>query len=77
MTADLYKMLSIAEANAIVQSNISPLESIDLDLLDATGSVLAVDVKAQEPLPPFPASIKVYHPLMRRNACPKAGLGTF
>ena len=76
MTANLYKMLSIAEANAIVQSSISPLESIDVNLLDATGYVLAVDMKAQEPLPPFPASIKVYNPLMRRNACQKPGLVT-
>lgn len=59
MTANLYKMLSIAEANEIVQGRISVLESVAIDLLAATGHVLAVEVKAQEPLPPFPASIKV------------------
>ena len=59
MTANLYKMLSIAEANQIVQESISPLEAVDIDLLSASGYVLASDVTAQDPLPPFPASIKV------------------
>ena len=60
MTAHLYKMLSIAEANESVQSSISMLESIDANLLAATGYVLAEEIKAKEPLPPFPASIKVF-----------------
>lgn len=59
MTAHLYKMLSIAEADEIVQRSISTLESFDVALLAATGYVLAEDIKAKEPLPPFPASIKV------------------
>ena len=63
MTANLYKMLSIAEANQIVLGSISPLEAVDIDLLSATGYVLASDIMAQEPLPPFPASIKVSIPL--------------
>ena len=63
MTAHLYKMLSIAEANEIVQGSISTMDSIDVDLLAATGYVLAEDITAKEPLPPFPASIKVLvHP---------------
>ena len=67
MTANLYKMLSIAEANQIVQGSISPLEAIDIDLLSATGYVLASDVIAQEPLPPFPASIKASFQLKQRS----------
>ena len=59
MTAHLYKMLSIAEANETVQSNLTTLDSIDVTLLAATGYVLAEDITAKEPLPPFPASIKV------------------
>ncbi|CAL5220125.1 g2080 [Coccomyxa viridis] len=51
-------MLSIAEANEIVQGSISTLDSIDVDLFAATGYVLAEDITAKEPLPPFPASIK-------------------
>ena len=65
MTANLYKMLSIAEANRIVQESISPLEAVEIDLLSATGYVLASDTMAQEPLPPFPASIKVSIPSWR------------
>ena len=59
MTAHLYKMLSIAEANEIVQGSISALDGMEVDLINATGYVLAEDIKAREPLPPFPASIKV------------------
>ncbi len=67
MTAHLYKMLSIAEANEIVQRSISTLDSVNVDLLAATGYVLAEAITAREPLPPFPASIKVLaYPSRRR-----------
>jgi len=59
MTANLYKMLTIAEANEVVQRSISALDTVDVDLLGTTGYVLADGIKAKEPLPPFPASIKV------------------
>lgn len=57
---NLYKMVSIAEAQETVLNALSPLsgESVN-DLSVCNGYVLAEDVLAKEPLPPFPASIKV------------------
>ena len=53
-------MLSIAEATDTVLKSITPLGSQSLqDISAAKGYILAQDVLAKEPLPPFPASIKV------------------
>jgi hypothetical protein len=55
----MYRMLSIAEAQETVLKAVSTLGSQKLKITDAVGQILAQDVRAQEPLPPFPASIKV------------------
>ncbi len=64
-------MLSIADATDTVLKDITPLGSQSLqDISAARGYILAQDVLAKEPLPPFPASIKaLYHPqyLSRRS----------
>lgn len=75
----MYRMVSIAEAQEIVLKAINPLPSVSLGLSDAVGYILGEDVIAREPLPPFPASIKVqrfgeielleYHPKLGRASC--------
>lgn len=54
-----YRMLSIAEAQDTVLKAITPLGSQNIALAESVGYILAKDVHAIEPLPPFPASIKV------------------
>ena len=60
MSGNLYKWVSIPEAQDIVLNAVQPLgkERVE-DILACVGYVLAEDVLAKEPLPPFPASIKV------------------
>lgn len=55
----MYRMVSIAEAQKTVLNAIETLPSISLGLSDAVGHILGENVIAREPLPPFPASIKV------------------
>ncbi|BDA47114.1 Gephyrin [Coccomyxa sp. Obi] len=57
-TANMYRMVSIAEAQETVLKAIGPLPVTSVGLSDANGHVLGEDVIAREPLPPFPASIK-------------------
>ncbi len=57
-TANMYRMVSIAEAQETVLKAISPLPVMSVGLVDAMGYVLGKNVIAREPLPPFPASIK-------------------
>ena len=52
-------MISIPEAQRIVLQHAQVTQPREVGLQDALGRVLAQDVHAQEPLPPFPASIKV------------------
>eukprot|EP00891_Asterochloris_glomerata_P008529 jgi/Astpho2/8529/e_gw1.00125.32.1_t len=51
-------MISIPEAQRIVLQHTQVTQPREVGLQDALGRVLAHDVHAQEPLPPFPASIK-------------------
>lgn len=53
-----YRMLPVPEALEIVLGQSVPLPVVEVPLRDALGMTLAADVKAQEPLPPFPASMK-------------------
>lgn len=59
MPAALYTMVSIPEAQSTVLREVSALQAVTVPLQEAVGLVLAGDVVAAEPLPPFPASIKV------------------
>ena len=54
-----FAMTSIPEAQRIVLQHAQITQPREIGLQDALGRVLAQDVRAQEPLPPFPASIKV------------------
>lgn len=51
-----YPMISVDEAVAIVLSHVKPLPPVRRPFFEAFGLVLAEDVIAREPLPPFPAA---------------------
>jgi len=51
-----YPMISIEAALAIIQREIQPLASVTLPFQEALGHVLAEDIFANEPMPPFAAS---------------------
>lgn len=65
MTSSAYRMLTVAEATEVVLKHTPLLSPILSGLSDCLGHVLAQDVLAPEPLPPFPASMKVRHPHLR------------
>ena len=52
-------MVSADEALRIVLSVAQRLPPVTLPLLDALGKILAEDIRAPDPLPPYPASVKV------------------
>lgn len=49
-------MVPLEEAQQLLLQHVKPLEPVELDLLQALGMVLAVDVPAPEPVPPFARS---------------------
>lgn len=51
-------MVSVDEALQIVLSVAQRLPPVTISLLDALGKVLAEDIRAPDPLPPYPASVK-------------------
>ena len=53
-----FPMISVNDAQKIVLDQCSTLGTIAVKFSDALGYVLAEDVFATDPLPPFPASIK-------------------
>lgn len=52
-------MISTDEALQTVLSVAQRLHSVTVPLHEAFGKVLAEDVRAPDPLPPYPASVKV------------------
>ena len=56
--ASPYPMLPVPEALALTLAHTRVMTAHDVDLSRALGLVLAHDVHAADPLPPFPASIK-------------------
>lgn len=58
MAESSYPMLPVPEAQALVLAQTVTLPSVTVALSAALGYVVAQDIVAQEPLPPFPASIK-------------------
>jgi gephyrin len=50
-------MLPVDQALEVVLKNLTPLPTVRVPLNKAVGRILAEDVKATEPLPPFPASV--------------------
>ncbi len=53
-----YPMLPVSEALTMVLAQAQPLPPERVPLADALGRILAEDVVAEQPLPPFPASVK-------------------
>jgi molybdopterin molybdotransferase len=51
-----YPMISIEEALAIIQREVRPLPAISMPFDEALGMVLAEDIFADEPMPPFAAA---------------------
>lgn len=51
-----YPMINIEEALTIIQQQVRPLPAISLPFQEALGYVLAEDIFANEPMPPFAAS---------------------
>lgn len=58
MKNESYPMVPVPEALQTVLAHAQPLAPVTVTLAGADGLVLAADVAATEPLPPFPASIK-------------------
>jgi len=58
VTKSPYPMLPVPEALAIVLRETAVLPPVEISLADCGGHVLAADVVAKEPLPPFAASVK-------------------
>ena len=56
MTSSPYPMLSVEEALEVTLAQASPLPPVTRRLSRVCGAILAADIAAQEPLPPFPAS---------------------
>lgn len=53
-------MISVGDALQTVLNASKRLPPIAVSLHDALGKVLAQDVRAPDPLPPYPASVKVF-----------------
>ena len=53
-----YPMLPVSEALALVLEQAQPLPPEQVPLAEALGRILAEEVVAAQPLPPFPASVK-------------------
>ncbi len=58
MVESKWPLLSVEEAKRIVRDQVRPLEVVEVPFDRAQGLVLAEDVRAAEPMPPFPASAK-------------------
>ena len=54
-----YELIPIVEAQRIVLSKATRSTEVSVALSESLGAVLARDVCAREPMPPFPASIMV------------------
>lgn len=53
------EVVSVEEALETVLRVVQRLPPVTVPLHDALGKVLAEDIRARDPLPPYPASIKV------------------
>lgn len=54
------KMIPVEEALDMVLSVAQRLPPVTLPIHEALGKILAEDITAPDPLPPYPASIKVF-----------------
>lgn len=53
-------LVTVQQATNIILSVAKRLSPVTVPLHEASGATLAEDITAPEPIPPFPASIKVY-----------------
>jgi gephyrin len=53
-------MISAEEALQTILKVAQRLPPVSVPLHDALGKVLAEDIRAPDPLPPYPASVKVF-----------------
>lgn len=51
-----YPMILVEEALALIEREVQPLATVTMPFIEALGLVLAEDVVAAEPMPPFPAA---------------------
>lgn len=58
MAESAYPMFSVEDAQAIVLARTAPLPTQTLPARRCLGHILAADIRASQPLPPFPASVK-------------------
>ena len=58
MPDSAYPMLAVADALAVVLAQAQPLPPVTTSLAASQGLILAADVRARDPLPPFRASTK-------------------
>lgn len=58
MAESKYPMIPVEEAVGRILEKVSPLPPVELPFMAAQGLVLAEDIRATEPMPPFPASAK-------------------
>ncbi len=56
MPESIYPMISVEEALAIIEREVRPLPTVTMTFEAALGLVLAEDIIADGPMPPFPAS---------------------
>lgn len=56
-------MISVADALQSVLNVCQRLPPVTVSLHSALGKVLAQDIRAPDPLPPYPASVKVTYPI--------------
>ncbi|XP_071949469.1 gephyrin-like isoform X2 [Antedon mediterranea] len=64
-----YPMISFEDALAVVTDNAYKMETEVTNLQDALGRVLANQVLAKNPVPPFPASIKDGYAVLASDGC--------
>ncbi len=58
MVESKWPLIPVEEAKAIIRAHVRPLPTVEVRFEAAQGLVLAEDVHAREPMPPFPASAK-------------------
>lgn len=58
MAESKWPLITVEEAVARIREHIEPLPTMELHFAEAQGYVLAADIHAPEPMPPFPASSK-------------------
>jgi gephyrin len=58
MAESAYPMLSVEDALAVVLARTAPLPAYTIPARRGLGHILAADIRASQPLPPFPASVK-------------------